>query len=201
MMSEKTYKVVRTVHFILLAVAILLDIVFLVNLPEAAPPKPGGEAGAGMTALFPVAVVELFKKIKDWTLEFGVVSSVIYLVKGGKKEAAFFYKLSVALIAASACAGAVSELGMAGFNAAFAVMIVKSALLFVLAFVPNLGVKKSWVIYALVLAADIAACFILKVPAGGLGAIAATVLRLVVTGTVGLAIVVKYNDKAQRAAV
>ena len=85
-----------------------------------------------------------------------------------------------------------------GFSVAACLMIGIILALLILGFVKNLGKKNSWIIFYILLALELVLAFVMFDKNEVMSSIAGNLSRLVLDGSIGLAIREKYADKAAR---
>ena len=143
-----------------------------------------------------------------------ICAGILYLVKGYRKAAAGFYKAFMVLAAISTVvflAGTLftvsayrldgSDTGSADplYIAGACIMAIKCILLCVLAFAKDLGKKLTWMLFCVLLALDLVyGCFFISPNSLIAMRIIFVMSRLLLDGTIGLAIKGKYDDKAAR---
>lgn len=128
-----------------------------------------------------------------------LICSMIYLSSGFSKKAAPYYKAFLALVACSTVFAAIANITNQGFGASAILLIAKIPLLLILAFWKDMGKRNTWICFYIMLALDLAIGFTFI----GIQHIVAqqfisVISRLAMTGTIGLAIKGKYDDKAAR---
>ena len=127
-----------------------------------------------------------------------LVCGIIYVLKGYSKEAAGYYKAFLALVAVYALITTFTSINQ-GIVIRIILKVVKIVLLLVLVFVKDLGKKKTWIIFAVMLAVDICVPFIAIDKQHFLGyRLVAHISKFLTDGTIGLAIRGKYIDKDKR---
>lgn len=128
-------------------------------------------------------------------LGFGIA----YLLKGYSKDGATYYKgFMVMTLCASVVMASMSAL-YSGKAVVVFLMIVKVLALLALAVWKDLGKRNSWMLFFIVLAVDIA-CTLLVNSSRNIALFRAVAVasRLLMDGTIGLAIKGKYDDKDAR---
>jgi hypothetical protein len=132
-------------------------------------------------------------------LSLGLCS--VYFIRGGKKSAAFYYK---AFILTGAAVNAVSLLAAylyGGVDIGMISIVLKIVLMLVLLFGKDMGKRYTWALFYVILAIDLLYAFPSFSPrAEGAFRLISLVSRILITGSIGLAIRAKYLDKAARKA-
>ena len=189
-MSEKTFEMLKKVHRILMIVMIILcavsTVVFIMNT--------GGEAFQNMKPYIKSAHVGM-----QIAHILALACGLAYLSNNYSKRAAQQYRAFMLLSAAAAFFSVIVVHDSSAKIPAICLMTVKLISLIVLTFVQNLGKQKSWILFSVIFVADILFTFL----AGSitLSAIISEFARLLIDGTIGLMIMGKYHDKAERGTV
>ena len=123
---------------------------------------------------------------------------ITYLLKGSGKSAAIWYKTLVLLIALGVSLRLAGTLIHPGFGVNACLMIGIILALLVLCFVKNMGKTRTWIIFCILIALELALAIITFDKNEVMSSIAGNLSRLVLDGTIGLAIREKYADKAAR---
>ena len=121
-----------------------------------------------------------------------------YLLKGGNKQSAKWYKTFVALVLLGVILRLIGTLIRPGFGLPACLMIGIVIVLLVLSFVKNLGRQKSALVCYLLLALELVLAIVTFDKGEPLSSIACSLIRMVLDGSIGLAIQEKYLDKAAR---
>ena len=148
---------------------------------------------------------EYFSILKVGTYLFALLNAaamicgILYLTSGYSKRAAGYYKAFIVLAAAFNAVTVYTTIYSQGFGVGAVMMIVKVLLLLALAFWPNLGKRNTWILFGIMLAIDL----LFGVLFGSDSSVAVYRLilvlsKLVMDGTIGLAIRGKYQDKDAR---
>jgi hypothetical protein len=190
---EKTKKsklvIVHLVLMVLLCVISIVSaiIVFTGNIPSGF--ETSKEVYKTTTTLYGAAHV---------VNALALVCGITYLLKGSGKSAATWYKALVMLVTLGVTLRLIGTLIYPGFNFAAGLMIGIILALLILCFVKNLGEKKSWIIFYILLALELVLAFVMFDKNEVMSSIAGNLSRLVLDGSIGLAIREKYADKAAR---
>ena len=177
-------------------------------------------------ALLIVTLPGLSQEMESWKDYIGVLVAAgicnalalgfgtAYLVKDYSKHAASFYKAFLVMCAVASAqyltsvviqlAQPLPNMVMAPLWAdicRIAAMSVKIILLLVLALKKDLGARNSWIIFGILLVIDLGYALLHIVPGTLFYKLIAVLPRLLMTGTIGLAIKGKYDDKAARGTV
>ena len=128
-----------------------------------------------------------------------LVCGIIYLMSGYSKKAANYYKAFIVLAALFNAVTIYTTFVSQGFGIGVIMMIVKVLLLLTLAFWPNLGKRNTWILFGIMLLIDV----LFGILFGSDSSVAVyrfilVLSKLVMDGTIGLAIRGKYQDKAAR---
>ena len=127
---------------------------------------------------------------------------IIYLLKGYRKEASNYYKAFIAMMAAFYAITAYPGYVTDGFSVGVILQMVKIILLLVLAFAKDLGKRNTWIVFWVMIAVYAVFLMVKNNFAGmALYRIVVVFSKLVMDGTIGLAIKGKYDDKDARGAV
>ena len=192
---EKTKKSkLVIVHLILMFLLCALSIVsaviiFTGNIPSGF--EASEDAYKATAALYGAAHV-----VNALALACGIT----YILKGSGKSAAIWYKTMILLIALGVVLRLIGTLIHPGFGLNACLMIGIIIALLVLCFVKNLGAKKSWIIFGILITLELVLAVFTFDKNEVMSSIAGNLSRLVLDGTVGLAIREKYADKAKRKA-
>ena len=192
---EKTKKSkLVIVHLILMFLLCALSIVsaviiFTGNIPSGF--EASEDAYKATAALYGAAHV-----VNALALACGIT----YILKGSGKSAAIWYKTMILLIALGVVLRLIGTLIHPGFGLNACLMIGIIIALLVLCFVKNLGAKKSWIIFGILITLELVLAVFTFDKNEVMSSIAGNLSRLVLDGTIGLAIREKYADKAKRKA-
>ena len=134
-----------------------------------------------------------------------LVSGALYLLKGYTKRAAGFYKAFLILHIAVCALTIYIDLSFYKVNALMiaisAVNAMKAIVLLILAFGKDLGRRRTWNLFYVLLALDIVKLIFAIVNMANIGfdfSFMGYVTALIADGTIGLAIRGKYEDKSAR---
>ncbi len=134
-----------------------------------------------------------------------LVAGALYLLKGYTKQAAGYYKAFLILHIAVCALTIYIDLSFYKVNAMMiAISIVnacKAVILLILAFGKDLGKRRTWNLFYMLLALDIVKLILACVNMAGIGfdfSFMGYVTALIADGTIGLAIKGKYEDKHAR---
>ena len=123
---------------------------------------------------------------------------MIYLLQGYSKKAAGCYKAFLALTAVFSVFNIYSSFVLRGIGLHVILLAVKVILLLLLAFGKDLGKRKTWIIFFLIVGIDVFVMFTGKTQSVLAYRIVAYLSKLLMDGTIGLAIRGKYADKDAR---
>ena len=123
---------------------------------------------------------------------------IVYMLRGSGKDVAGLYKTFLLLVTLGLIARLVSRFVFPGFDAMACLMIASILMLLILTFAKDLGKTKTLCVYYVLLALDLVAAILLFDKREALSCIASGLTRLVLDGSIGLAIFAKYKDKAAR---
>lgn len=155
------------------------------------------------------SATETFKSLTNVLLMLVILSMLImgslHLLKSYSKQAAVYFKAFL-LLHVFVCALTVFvDLYFSAINAFLVFVTIrnvcKAILLLILTFWKNLGKQKTWVLFFILLALDVAALVSALVHMANNGfdfSIMGYITALIADGTIGLAIRGKYRDKAAR---
>lgn len=189
----KNKNLAKTCHMILMGLMIILScvsagIIFSGNIPEG----------------FEVNAVEAHKNaslvigIGHVVNAFALVCGLTYMIKGSGKNVAGLYKSFLFLVTIGLIARLIGKLIYPGFDAVAVLTIIGICALLILTFVKDLGRTKTWSAFYVLLAVDVAIAILMFDKREALSSIASGLTRLVIDGTIGIAIRAKYEDKALR---
>lgn len=125
---------------------------------------------------------------------------ITYLLKGSGKSAANWYKTLILFIAIGVSLRLVGTLIHPGFGVNACLMIGIILALLALRFIKNLGKTRTWIIFFILLALELVLAVLTFDKNEVMSSIAGNLSRLVLDGTIGIAIREKYVDKALRKA-
>ena len=129
-----------------------------------------------------------------------LVCGITYLLKGSGKSAANWYKTLILLIALGVTLRLIGTFIHPGFGINVCLMIGIILALLVLRFIKNLGKTRTWIIFCILLALELVLAVLTFDKNEIMASIAGNLSRLVLDGTIGIAIYEKYADKAKRKA-
>lgn len=181
-----------TVHLGLMGLLCLISIIsvgiiFSGNIPSGF--DTGQEHYKTTTTLYGVA-----HAINALALACGIY----YLLKGTGKDAAIWYKAFVTLVTLGVVIRLIGRIISPGFGLIALLMIGIVVLLLALSFVKDLGEQKSWIIFYILLALVLIVEVMTFDKNEAISSIAGNLTRLVLVGSIGLALRDKYADKAAR---
>ena len=127
-----------------------------------------------------------------------LICGIVYMLKGSGKDVAGLYKTFLLLVTLGLALRLVGKLVYPGFDALACLMIVCVILLLILTFAKDLGRTKTLGVYYVLLALELIVAILSFDSREGLSSIASGLTRLVLCGSIGLAIWAKYMDKAAR---
>ena len=179
---------------------VFMCLLFCVNIASAiivlTGNTPGGFAAngeAGKTTLILYGIAHIVNAM-------ALACGFLYLVRGGGKNVATWYKAFIVQVALGVTLRAVGTILFPGFGPAACFMIAIVIGLLVLAFVPNLGKQKTWIIFTALKTTEVCLAIVIFEPAEAVSSIVGSLTRLVLEGTLGILIFQKYDDKAARKA-
>ncbi|MBR2067408.1 MAG: hypothetical protein IJ875_04010 [Solobacterium sp.] len=123
---------------------------------------------------------------------------IYYIFKGSGKDVAMWYKAFVILVTLSFTLRLFGRMIHPGLGLVAVLMLVIVILLLVLSFMKNLGEQRSWILYYALLALVFVVEVITFDTREVLSSLVGNATRLVLIGTIGLALRDKYMDKAAR---
>ena len=134
-----------------------------------------------------------------------LLTGILYLVHGYKKNAAVYYKAFILLMVLVTLIDLITNMVCTTMNVLLiircALFAIKIIFLLLLAFGKDLGRKKAWIILYVIIGLDIAGMIVLLIIMSGTGfdfSLIGAIAALVADVTLGLAIHGKYDDKASR---
>ena len=127
-----------------------------------------------------------------------LICGIVYMLKGSGKSVAGLYKAFLVLVTLGLALRLVGRFVFPGFDAAAGLMIGSIVMLLILIFAKDLGRTKTWVVFYILLALDLVVAILMFDSREVLSSIASGLTRLVLDGSIGLAIRAKYKDKAAR---
>lgn len=127
-----------------------------------------------------------------------LICGIYYLLKGSGKDAAIWYKTFVTLVTLGVIIRLVGRIISPGFGLVAFLMIGIVVLLLILSFMKDLGEKYSWAVFYALLALVLIVELITFDSAEVVSSLIGNLTRLVLIGSIGLALRNKYADKAAR---
>lgn len=135
-----------------------------------------------------------------------LLTGILYLLHGYKKNTAIYYKAFILLLVLVNLMVIILDVIFANKTVLIiikcALYAIKIILLLLLVFKKDLGREKTWIIFKMVVAVDIAALVVMLIitttGSFDFGSIIGVIAALVADATLGLAIHGKYADKASR---
>lgn len=192
-MEKKKFTPLMTCHLILMSVLIVLNAIIAVAFFTAsATPELKASMDEWSSAIYTSAIWNI---VNILALGCGIV----YLVRGYSKQAADYYKAFLLLTVLANVVLLVVTVMLPGSTGASLLLILKIILLILLAAWQNLGRRNSWIVLAILVAADLIVGFFIPSADGTVRyQISAALSRLIIDGTIALALKGKYDDKAAR---
>ena len=192
------------VHFILMAILLILSIVSAVLIFAGVGFNYGALQSSNKLSIILFGV---FNVVNAVALCFGI----IYLLKGYTKKAAFFYKASLfsRIVATALCVVMMSfNFNVKGITLALIISIVvllvlKGVIIAYMTFKKNLGKENTWKLFHVLVIVDVAlgVMFLFNQSVMILHVIVNIASRLALDGAIGLAVRGKYKDKDERGTV
>ncbi|MBP3815750.1 MAG: hypothetical protein J6H21_02655 [Firmicutes bacterium] len=180
-MENKRFNTLMQVHFILLLLLCAVTVFGLAFIIIK-----------GISLPFGIILIHI-------SLILSLLCGLIYVRKDYQKNASIFYKAFILFTAISDAILVYTTISKAGFSLGVAMICVRILLLLIMVFGKDLGKTNTWILFYIVLAIDLL-YGILFIPRGYL--ISMTLVdvigKLVIDGTIGLAIRGKYADKEAR---
>ena len=181
-----------TCHLILMGIMCILCcassiIIFTGNIPEGYEVVTEAHKTASLITGFSHAVNAL-----------ALICGMAYIRKGSGKDVAGIYKAFLLLVTLGLGLRLAGKLVFPGFDVAAGLMIGSVLMLLILTFVKDLGRTKTWTVFYILLALDLVVAILTFDSREALSSIASGLTRLILDGTIGLAIRAKYMDKAER---
>jgi hypothetical protein len=134
-----------------------------------------------------------------------LLTGVLYLVRGYKKNAAVYYKAFILLMVLVTLIDFITNMVCTTMNVLLIIrcvlFVIKIIFLLLLAFGKDLGRKKTWIILYVIIGLDIAGMIVMLIIMSGTGfdfSLIGVIAALVADVTLGLAIHGKYDDKDSR---
>ena len=192
---EKTKKTAPLIaHVVLLGLLCVLSIVsaviiFTGNIPSGF--EASKEAYRATAALYGAAHI---------ANALALCCGITYLLKGSGKSAAIWYKTMILIIALGVTLRLIGTLIYPGFGVSACLMIGIILALLALRFIKDLGKTRTWIIFFILLALELVLAVLTFDKNEVLSSIAGSLSRLVLDGTIAIAIYEKYADKARRKA-
>ena len=211
-MKEKKLSPLMVCHLALTALLVIMSVAAIVSLLSGSI-----LSGAALPAHYKTSMV--LGMVLNLINVIALCSGITYILEGYSKRAAAMYKVFLLLTAVStlfyAVTAASAMTAQPPFDAAGSVshtqyivhiilraILINAAkilLLLVLAFGKDLGKRNTWIIFSVILVLDIIFSVLWKTPDNLVFVRITTVFsRLVMDGTIGLAIRGKYADKDAR---
>ena len=178
-------------HLVLMSVLAIMSIVGTVQYFGAAAAHTGSMRTFGIM----IACVQIVNAI---ALAFGL----IYLLRGYEKRVALYYKLFLASMVVACTLACAANALVSGFTISILFMTLKIIVLLVLIIVKDIGERNTWILFMIMVAIDLVLgsgfLFPANLPGMTLYKSISALSRLLIDGTIGLAIRGKYADKASR---
>lgn len=179
-------------HLALMAVLCLISvisvgIIFTGNVPAGF--DTGSENYQTTTTLYGVAHA---------INALALICGIYYLIKGSGKDAAIWYKTYLMLVTLGVIVRLVGRIISPGFGLVAFLMIGIIILLLILSFVKDLGSINSWAVFYVLIALVLIVEVITFDSAEVVSSLVGNLTRLVLIGSIGLALRDKYADKATR---
>ena len=127
-----------------------------------------------------------------------LICGMVYLLKGSGKNVAGLYKAFLMLVVLGQILRLIGKLVFPGFDVNACLIIACIVLLLILTFVKDLGKTRTQCVYYILLVLELALAILLFDSREALSSIASGLTRLVLAGSIGIAIWEKYRDKAAR---
>ena len=189
------------VHFVLMAILLILSIVSAVMLIAGVGFKFGALQAGDKASII---LFGIFNAINAVALCFNIV----YLLRGYTKQAAFYYKaaLFTRIVATAVC------IAMMAFNfqvqtaktalvvAIIVLLAAKAAVMAYMTFKKNIGKKNTWILFHVLTAVDVAIgiLFLFSQDVNLMHTIINFASRIALDGSIGLSVRGKYKDKDSR---
>lgn len=193
-MEKKRISPAMICHLVLMGILFGLNIAIAIMVLSGN--IPGGFAANeenGKVTLILDGIANIFNAL-------ALACGFLYLIRGGGKNMAIWYKAFIIQIAIGVALRAVAFALFPGFGAPSIFMIFIVLGLLFLAFFPNLGAQRSMMLFTIILTVEICLAIVIFEPAEALSSIAGSFTRLVLEGTVGIMLHQKFVDKAARKA-
>lgn len=179
-------------HVILMCIMLVLScisagIVFFGKIPEGYEVVTDAHKTASL-------IMGISHAVNALALAFGIA----YMMKGATKAVAGLYKAFLLLATISVALRLAGKIIFPGFDVAAGLLIGCVLMLLILTFGKDLGREKTWCAFFILMALDIAVAILFFDKREAFSSIASGLTRLVVDGTIGIAITAKYKDKATR---
>ena len=191
-LMKKTMDRLTICHLILMGLMCILSCVSAVIIFSGNIPK-GYEVftEAHKTASYITGAGHIFNVL-------AIICGIVYMVKGSGKNVAGVYKTFLLLVTIGLALRFAARFFHPGFDVIAGLMIGSLLMLLILTFGKDLGRTKTWSVFHVLIALDIAIAILMFDSREALSSIASGLTRLVLDGTIGLAIRAKYADKAAR---
>jgi len=189
-MNEKKLSAQIICHIVLMGLLFAVSIasaiiIFTGNIPE------GFDTKAYLTTTSLYGAAHILNAVC-------LMCGIIYLAKGGGKNVRVLYKTFILLMAVGVVLRFIGTLIHPGFNASVCLMIVIIVALLILCFGKDLGKKNTMIIFYILIAAELAVGILTFDKNEVFSSIVGNLSRLVLAGSIGIAIFAKYDDKAAR---
>ena len=185
---KNSYLSLKVVHIVLLVVALVSNFYSVIN------------AGAD-TSIYGTSTLIGFVKMANI---LAIVSSFIYLVFGYKKNAAIYYKITMGALTLAQSLNVMDIMSTTIVPLYNSLLIVSSLIIMVvLATAKDFGEKNSSLLVLLLVAlriasVGIAAYYLPRMASEKFTVLINAVTNLIFAGTVGIMVMAKYDDKAER---
>lgn len=191
-MDNKKLSVPVICHLVMMCILCLVNIASAIIVLTGN--TPGGFAvngDAGKTTLILDGIAHVINAL-------ALCCGLLYLIKGGGKNVAIWYKAFIFQIAIGVTLRMIGSILFPGFGAPACFMIAIVAGLLVLALVPNLGAQRTWIIFTVIITVEVCLAVVIFEPSEAVFSIVGSLTRLILEATVGLMIHQKFADKAAR---
>ena len=206
-MNNKKFTPLMICHLVMMAVLALLSVAAAVIICNKAYALPGEGYATWKSAIYTTGTMSIIEIV-------ALIVGILYLASGYSKSAAGFYKAFLTISALSAAVAIIPDvlsmqagnvldgavIGSNGVNLTRILLhICEVVILLLLAFGKDLGKHRTWIFFGVLLALNVMISILSLFYAHSfLITLLHSLIHLLMTGTIGLAIKGKYDDKDAR---
>ena len=198
--TEKGWKTImkKKISWLLICLVILMGAMCILSCVSAGMIFTGNNAKGGEAVTEAQKTADLITAFSHIANAIALICGIIYILKGSGKNVAGLYKGFVTLVTIGLALRLAARLVFPGFDVISALMIGALSALLILSFGKDLGRKNTWSMFYSLIILDVAVGILMFDSKDAFSSIHSGVTRLALDGTIGVAISLKYKDKAAR---